>query len=100
MDSAKGRNHRSAKQGMATTHESDHSKHQEQQTAVQFVNINFLQAINKVKVKLWEVAMFLGETSVNYKALLTKKKTVQSIKRLTAASWLIQLMQHLCKEKD
>jgi len=84
----------------ATTHESDHYKHREQQTAVQFVNINFLQTINKVKVKLWGKAVFLWETSANYKDLLTKEKTVQSIKRLTSASWLIQLMQHLCKEKD
>ena len=84
----------------ATTYESDHLKHREQRTAVQFVNSNFLQTINKVKVDLWGAAVVLWETSVNYKTLLTKEETVQSMKRLTAASWLIQLLQHLCKEKD
>ena len=84
----------------ATTYESDHLKHREQQTTVQFINNNFLQTINKVKVDLWGAAVFIWETSANYKTLLTQEKTVQSMKRLTPASWLIQLIQHLCKEKD
>ena len=67
---------------------------------MQFVNSNLLQTINKVKVKLGGEAVLFWETSVSYKALLTQEKTVQSMKRLTAASWLIQLIQDLCKEKD